>query len=98
MRLLLSLLRRPDVLMGIAVERLTEPLHLNILAIAIALVGTTRAKIAFDLLPGQQHAFGLLHAADVARSRGLQNITVVELGVGSGAGLLNICELAHRRH
>jgi hypothetical protein len=48
------------------------------------------------VLVRQQHAYGLLEAADEARARGLRRVTVVELGVGGGAGLLNICELAKR--
>jgi hypothetical protein len=55
-----------------------------------------RAKAAFDLLVRRQHAYGLLKAADEARARGLRDVTVVELGVASGAGLLNICELGAR--
>jgi len=91
-----SLLTRRDIWKRIGVERLTEPLHLNVLAVFVAVFGTTRAKVAFDVLVRQQHAFGLLDAADAARERGLQRVTVVELGVGSGTGLLNICELARR--
>lgn len=91
-----SLLRRRDIWKRIAVERLTEPLHLNALALGVAAAGSTRAKVAFDLLVRQQHAFGLLDAADAARARGLRRVTVVELGVGGGAGLLNICDLAAR--
>jgi hypothetical protein len=96
MALLGSLLRRRDIWKRIAVERLTEPLHLNAIALGVALVGSTRAKAAFDVLVRQQHAYGLLDAADAARERGLRRVTVVELGVGGGAGLLNICELAGR--
>jgi len=94
--LLSSLLRRRDIWKRIAVERLTEPLHLNVAAAVVAVLGTTRGKIAFDVLVRQQHAFGLLDAADAARERGLSRVTVVELGVGSGTGLLNICDLAKR--
>lgn len=96
MALLTSLLKRRDIWKRIAVERLTEPVHLNLLALFVAVFGTTRAKIAFDVLVRQQHAFGLLDAADAARERGLSRVTVVELGVGSGTGLLNICDLAKR--
>jgi hypothetical protein len=96
MALLGSLLRRRDVWKRIAVERLTEPVHLNVIAAAVAAVGSTRAKAAFDVLVRQQHAYGLLDAADAARERELRRVTVVELGVGGGAGLLNICDLARR--
>lgn len=96
MALLGSLLRRGDIWKRIAVERLTEPLHLNVLSLFVAVFGTTRAKVAFDVLVRQQHAYGLLAAADAARERGLERATAVELGVGSGTGLLNICDLARR--
>ena len=52
-----------------------------------------RSKTAFDLVVRRQHAYGLLKAADDARARGLREVTVVELGVASGTGLLNICEI-----
>jgi hypothetical protein len=96
MGLLGSLLRRRDIWKRIAVERLTEPVHLNAIALGVAVAGSLRAKAAFDVLVRQQHAFGLLEAADEARVRGLARVTVVELGVGGGAGLLNICDLDAR--
>lgn len=96
MALLVNLLRRPEIWKRIAVERLAEPVHLNVVALGVALFGTTRAKTAFDVLVRQQHAYGLFDAADAARARGIERVTVVELGVGSGTGLLNICALAPR--
>lgn len=96
MALIWSLLRRRDIWQRIGTERLTEPLHLNLIALPVAAFGNTRAKIAFDLLVRQQHAYGLLHAADLARAQGLRRVTAVELGVGAGTGLLNLCELAAR--
>jgi hypothetical protein len=94
--LLGSLLARKDIWRRIAIERLTEPLHLNAISAVVALIGDTRLKIQFDLLVRQQHAYGLLAAADGARARGLSRVTVIELGVGGGTGLLNICELGAR--
>ena len=94
--LLRSQLARRDIWRRAAVERLTEPLHLNMASAGVALFGGVRAKIAFDLLVRRQHAYGLLKAADEARARGLRELTVVELGVASGTGLLNICELGGR--
>ena len=94
MRLLLSLFRRKEIWRRLAVERLTEPLHLNIIAACVAIFGSLRTKITFDLVVRQQHAFGLLQAADIARTRGLDTVTVAELGVGGGTGLLNLCDLA----
>jgi len=94
--LLRSQLARRDIWRRAAVERFTEPLHLNAISAAVALFGGLRAKTAFDLLVRRQHAYGLLKAADEARARGLREVTAVELGVASGTGLLNICELGAR--
>src|SRR5262249_25504516 len=38
----------------------------------------------------------LLAAADLARDRGVARATVIELGVGAGTGLLNLCDLGAR--
>lgn len=78
------------------VERLTEPLHLNILSAFVALFGSYRAKVAFDLVVRQQYAFPILYAADAARRYGYKTVTLVELGVASGAGLLTMCRIAER--
>lgn len=78
----------------IVYERLTEPLHLNVLSALVAVAGSYRAKIAFDLVVRQQYAFCLLKTADYARQLGLQTVTVIEFGVASGAGLMNMCEIA----
>jgi hypothetical protein len=94
--LLRSLLGRRDIWRRIAVERLSEPLHLNAISLGVAVFGGLRSKEAFDLLVRQQHAFGLLTAADQARARGIRRLSVVELGVGAGTGFLNLCELAAR--
>jgi hypothetical protein len=75
-------------------ERLSEPLHLNLLAAFVALFGSHRAKVYFDLAFRQYTAFCLLDAADRAASLGVKRISVLEFGVASGAGLLNICENA----
>ena len=96
MRLLRSLFSRKEIWRRLAVERLTEPLHLNVAAVFVAAFGSLRSKIAFDLVVRQQHAYGLLHAADQARDSGLDTVTVAELGVGGGTGLLNLCDLAAR--
>lgn len=96
MKLLRYLASKPHFWRRLLLERATEPLHLNALSLLIALLGSTRAKILFDVLPRQQHAYGLLRAADHAAARRLPGVTIVELGVGGGAGLMNLCELAGR--
>lgn len=80
----------------VAIERLSEPLHLNLASVAVALFGSFRAKVAFDLVVRPQYAWPILHAADTAREYGIKHITIAEFGVASGAGLLNMCEIARR--
>jgi hypothetical protein len=77
-------------------ERLTEPLHLNVLAFFVLIFGKFRHKVAFDLVVRQQLAFSVLHAAEQAARQGLHNITMVEFGVASGTGLLNMCAIASK--
>jgi hypothetical protein len=86
----------PWHLRHIAAERLTEPLHLNLAAGFVALFGSFRAKVAFDLVLRRQFAFCILYAADQAKKLGLKRLTLVELGVANGAGLLNMCSVAQR--
>ena len=78
------------------VERLTEPLHLNILSVFVAMFGSYRMKVDFDLIVRQQYAFPILFAADQAKKHGYKKVTIVELGVASGAGLLTMCRIAER--
>lgn len=80
----------------IFLQRLTEPLHLNLLSLAVAAFGTYRAKVSFDLVLRQHYAFGTLWAADRARNANLRSVTVVEFGVGEGTGLINLCKIAKR--
>jgi hypothetical protein len=77
-------------------ERLTEPLHLNLLSIPVLAFGSFRMKVAWDLVVRQQYAFGALEAADVARARGLSAVSLIEIGVASGAGLINLALIAER--
>jgi hypothetical protein len=83
-----------DKLYRVLVERLTEPLHLNIISLPIWLSGSFRAKVAFDLVVRQQYAFSILLAADRAKEFGNNGVTIVELGVAAGAGLINMCKIA----
>src|SRR5712692_8335478 len=76
--------------------RLNEPLHLNIVSLFVALFGSYRSKIAFDLVVRKQYAYGLLRAADHAGRLDLKSVSAVELGVAGGAGLLNLCSIARR--
>ena len=78
------------------IERFTEPLHLNFISFFIWLFGSYRSKIDFDLIIRQQHAYGLLSAADRALKLGLNSVSVIEFGVASGAGLINIQRIASK--
>lgn len=77
-------------------ERLTEPLHLNIASVFVALFGSFKSKVEFDLVIRQQNAFSLYKAAEFAQWTGLKSITAIEFGVASGDGLLNICRIAEK--
>jgi len=89
-------LREPRIWKRVLLERLTEPLHLNVLSLFIGLFGTFRQKIAFDLILRQHNAFSILRAATEARKSALEKLCVVEFGVAAGAGFLNMCEIAKR--
>jgi len=77
-------------------QRLTEPFHLNIIALFVFVFGSFRKKIAYDLVIRPQHAFGLLNAADQAKLRGFTDVTIVEFGVANGAGLMNLIAIAEK--
>lgn len=77
-------------------QRLAEPMHLNVMSLLVAILGSYRAKVAFDLQVRQQFAFPILHAADVANQHGVSKVTILEFGVADGAGLRNMCALAAR--
>lgn len=94
MKYLLKKLTRKEKIKRIFYERLTEPLHLNILSLFVALFGSYSQKIDFDLVIRQQNAFCLLKAAEFAKSLGIKSVTAIEFGVAAGAGLLNICEIS----
>jgi hypothetical protein len=94
--LLRAKLRKSRVWRRIFLERLTEPLHLNLLSILVLVLGSYRAKIAWDLVLRQAYAFGALEAADTARASGHSAVTLIEIGVASGAGLMNLTAIAQR--
>lgn len=93
-RYILSRLTRKTRLRRLLLERLTEPMHLNIASVFVALFGSYRAKVACDLVIRQQFAWPLLRVADEAKKMGLSRVSIAEFGVANGAGLLNMCKLA----
>jgi len=56
--------------------------------------GDFRARERYGLILRANYAYGMLRAADIAKYFGKQCVTVIEFGVASGAGLLNMIELA----
>jgi hypothetical protein len=74
--------------------RLTEPLHLNVLAALVKLFGSYTTKIDFDLIRPRKYAFPILEAARFANEAGIRSVTIIEFGVATGAGLLAMCEIA----
>jgi hypothetical protein len=62
----------------------------------VAVFGSFRARVAFDLVRRRPLAFGLLQAADWARECGVTKITAIELGVANGAGMVNMSGIAAR--
>jgi hypothetical protein len=74
---------------------LTEPLHLKLASLLVAMFGGVRSRIAFDLVQRAHYAYyGLPEAADQARKAGLSAFTAVEFGVAAGEGLINMCWVA----
>jgi hypothetical protein len=97
--MLLKKIFKPYILKRILLERLSEPLHLNLISIFIYLFGSYRLKIYFDLVLRQQHAYGLLFATEKAMKDGYKKLTIIEFGVANGAGLINIskiCKILNR--
>lgn len=91
---LLDQLRTSDARGALFANRLTEPLHILAASALVAIFGTFRARVAFDLVFPPAYAYCILQAAEQARALGLRRITVVEFGVASGAGLIAVCRIA----
>ncbi len=77
-------------------ERLTEPLHLNLISLGVLGFGSFRAKVKWDLVVRQHNAYAILKAADAARGMGLTTVSLLEFGVATGAGLMNMADIAAR--
>jgi len=96
MSFLLKRLSQKNSLNKVFMQRLTEPFHLNVIALFVFIFGSFRKKVAYDLVIRPQHAFGLLNAADQAKLRGFKDVTIVEFGVANGAGLMNLIAVAEK--
>jgi hypothetical protein len=84
------------ILKRIFIERLTEPIHLNILSFFVLLFGSYRRKIMFDLVIRQPYAYSILKATETALGSGIRMLTIIEFGVGAGGGLMNICRICDK--
>jgi hypothetical protein len=56
--------------------------------------GDFRTKEQYGLIHRANYAYGMLRAADCANYFGYSEVTIVEFGVASGAGLTNMIELS----
>eukprot|EP01047_Picozoa_sp_COSAG01_P004944 COSAG01_NODE_165_length_23303_cov_269.524953_7_plen_302_part_00 len=84
------------VLKRLLVERLSEPLHLNILAGLAWVFGSQKKKFFFDLIIREHNAYAILESANKAKDMGLKGISIVEFGVAAGAGLCNMVKIAEK--
>ena len=71
-------------------ERYTKPLHLNFLSAIIAALGPCRQEIAFDLIIGWRHAYGLTQAVEW----GVKPSPSLKRRVTGGTGLMNMEKIA----
>lgn len=93
---LLAKLKRGYIWKRIALERLTEPLHLNIASAFVALFGNFTLKVAFDLVMRPHNAYAILDAATRAKHYGITKMAICEFGVANGAGLINMALIAKK--
>src|SRR5690349_4856209 len=56
--------------------------------------GSFRDREQYGLINRANYLYGMLRAADCAKYFGKTRVTVIEFGVASGAGLLNMVDLA----
>jgi hypothetical protein len=92
----LKKIKQAKILKRIWIERLSEPIHLNICSLFVAIFGSVKSKIDFDLIVRQQHAYGLQFACEQAVRQNLKSFVAIEFGVASGGGLLNLVEIAKK--
>jgi hypothetical protein len=78
----------------IYVERLGEPFLYNVASVFVALFGSVKSKIEYDLVVRQPYAFCIWEAAMLAKKYNVPKLTLMEFGVANGAGLMNICMIA----
>jgi len=89
-------LRHPRIWRRLYLERLGEPLLYNVASLFVALFGSVRKKIEYDLVVRQPYAYCVQQAADLALKHGVPKIAILEFGVANGAGLMNLCSIAEQ--
>lgn len=94
MKFLLTKLKQRKIWRKIYVERLSEPLHLNVISLFYVVFGSLSKKIEYDLIVRPHHAFSIWKAAEAAQKMNIKSLTLIEFGVASGAGLMNMAEIA----
>ena len=77
-------------------ERITEPIHLNLISILVFLFGNFKLKVDFDLVLRHPYAYSILEAANRAKNLGKKKISIFEFGVANGAGLINMQNISKR--
>lgn len=94
--MILKKLQQKHVWERLFYERLTEPLHLNFISLLVSLFGSYAAKVKYDLVLRPNNAFGILKAANAAKKQGIKTVTLIEFGVATGSGLMNMAGIARR--
>ena len=64
-------------------ERLTDPIHLNIISLFVAIFGNFQLKVDYDLILRHHHAYSILKCADEATRLGIKVVTLIEFGVAA---------------
>lgn len=77
-------------------DKFRDPLHLVLAHYAVQAFGSYRQKIDFDVIDRAQYAYGILKAADYAKSQGLETVTIIEFGVAFGGGLMNMVDISRK--
>lgn len=96
MSFLLNRLSKKRIWNRIYKERLSEPLHLNIISFFVFLFGSFRSKVFYDVVLRPHHAYCILKVADQAKNQGFKQIDILEFGVAHGSGLMNMIKIAER--
>ena len=93
---MLKKLKHKYIWKRIFLERLSEPIHLNFLSLFVKIFGNFETQIEWDLILKQQHAYGILKAAKLAKKLKMDSMTVIEFGVANGTGLINIQSICNK--